>query len=547
MKRILYGLGVLLLCGVVGYATYQTTKARQEEQIKELTRQVNQSAEVERRANVVQRVSKQMEEIAYQQKDISDLQREEAERQTALAVELRRRAEEEQLAARAAEGRARNAAIRADSMRSRAEEMTKLALEAQRVSERDRNVMDTLSYRTLARSLGATSASQWQSGNKELARMLTNAALLFLDRYKGNPFQPEVFSSLLQVTSNTDQKLGSFNTNTKAAIRDICRIPNQEGFVAVTDYGEVFVRGDQEDDIARKNLVQNPRYNFRGVHALEDRAYVLDVSGALLMVPYSGKPLQVAQLNGSHFNHLLKLHGTKLLLGGRRELHIFDMERNEVIHHMGLPKPIQLLARLNGKIYIFYTDGTSVNLDEDYRLQEMDWKVPGRVVTAAIYVPKYRYYFLGMKDGDILVKDLRMHTVGNVIGHQSEITSLQWDKDLLMSTSMDTHVYMLFMPKIQGSEEYVFTDHSTELQEWVVPVDDMESLSENGTRSWPLCSILRNDEVLVGYSNGAILSMNYNLRNMRRELSSQVKREFTPEEWTNYVSSTAPYQKILDK
>ena len=116
-----------------------------------------------------------------------------------------------------------------------------------------------------------------------------------------------------------------------------------------------------------------------------------------------------------------------------------------------------------------------------------------------------------------------------------------------MSTSMDTHVYMLFMPKIQGSEEYVFTDHSTELQEWVVPVDDMESLSENGIRSWPLCSILRNDEVLVGYSNGAILSMNYNLKSMRQELSSRVTREFTPEEWTNYVSSTAPYQKILDK
>lgn len=545
MKRLLYLAGVLVLCAVVGLTTYMLTKNRLDENIKDLTKQVNRSMDVERRANVVQRVSKQLEEIAYQQKDISDRQREEAEKQTALAVEMRRRAEEEQLLARLAESRARVEAIRADSMRNQAERLAKLALDAQQVSEHDRRVMDTLSYRTLARSLGSTSISQRQSGNEELARMLTNAALVFLDRYKGNQYTPEVFTSLLQATMDNTTGLGSYNTKTNASIRGISSIDARDGFVAVTDYGDIFTINDQSDKVSGQRLLSNPKYSFRAVFGAEDYAYALDKNGALYMAPYQGKGRVVAQLYGSNFNHMLKLLDNRLLLGGRRELYVFDMDLNQVVHHMGLPRPIQTVIMLNGKIYIIFVDGTAMLLDDDFQLSNFDFKVNG-VITSAIYVPKYRYYFLGMKDGDILVKDLRLNTVGTIIGHRSAITSLQYDKDLLMSTSMDTHVYMLYLPKIQGAE-YVFTDHSTELQEWVVPVDDMVSRSDNGARSWPLCSILRNDELMVGYHNGDILTMNYNLPEMRRRLSRNLNREFTPEEWTNYVSSTINYETFLDK
>ncbi len=545
MKRLLYLAGVLVLCAVVGLTTYMLTKSRLDENIEDLTKQVNRSMDVERRANVVQRVSKQLEEIAYQQKDISDRQREEAEKQTALAVEMRRRAEEEQLLARLAESRARVEAIRADSMRNQAERLAKLALDAQQVSEHDRRVMDTLSYRTLARSLGSTSISQRQSGNEELARMLTNAALVFLDRYKGNQYTPEVFTSLLQATMDNTTGLGSYNTKTNASIRGISSIDARDGFVAVTDYGDIFTINDQSDKVSGQRLLSNPKYNFRAVFGAEDYAYALDKNGALYMAPYQGKGRVVAQLYGSNFNHMLKLLDNRLLLGGRRELYVFDMDMNQVVHHMGLPKPIQTVIMLNGKIYIIFVDGTAMLLDDDFQLSNFDFKVNG-VITSAIYVPKYRYYFLGMKDGDILVKDLRLNTVGTIIGHRSAITSLQYDKDLLMSTSMDTHVYMLYLPKIQGAE-YVFTDYSTELQEWVVPVDDMVSRSDNGARSWPLCSILRNDELVVGYHNGDILTMNYNLPEMRRRLRRNLQREFTPEEWTNYVSSTINYETFLDK
>lgn len=545
MKRFLYLAGVLVLCAVVGLTTYMLTKSRLDENIEDLTKQVNRSMDVERRANVVQRVSKQLEEIAYQQKDISDRQREEAEKQTALAVEMRRRAEEEQLLARLAESRARVEAIRADSMRNQAERLAKLALDAQQVSEHDRRVMDTLSYRTLARSLGSTSISQRQSGNEELARMLTNAALVFLDRYKGNQYTPEVFTSLLQATMDNTTGLGSYNTKTNASIRGISSIDARDGFVAVTDYGDIFTINDQSDKVSGQRLLSNPKYSFRAVFGAEDYAYALDKNGALYMAPYQGKGRVVAQLYGSNFNHMLKLLDNRLLLGGRRELYVFDMDMNQVVHHMGLPKPIQTVIMLNGKIYIIFVDGTAMLLDDDFQLSIFDFKVNG-VITSAIYVPKYRYYFLGMKDGDILVKDLRLNTVGTIIGHRSAITSLQYDKDLLMSTSMDTHVYMLYLPKIQGAE-YVFTDYSTELQEWVVPVDDMVSRSDNGARSWPLCSILRNDELVVGYHNGDILTMNYNLPEMRRRLRRNLQREFTPEEWTNYVSSTINYETFLDK
>ena len=51
-----------MLCAAVGITTYMLTKNRLDENIKDLTKQVNRSMDVERRANVVQRVSRQIQE-----------------------------------------------------------------------------------------------------------------------------------------------------------------------------------------------------------------------------------------------------------------------------------------------------------------------------------------------------------------------------------------------------------------------------------------------------------------------------------------------------
>ena len=99
-KNIYYGVLVALaaFCAFFGYQTYQTTQknAELEVQLKDMT-------EKEKRSVVLQSISTQMEEIANQQKLISDEQREEAVQQTRIANEMRLQSEIEKQNAQEAE------------------------------------------------------------------------------------------------------------------------------------------------------------------------------------------------------------------------------------------------------------------------------------------------------------------------------------------------------------------------------------------------------------------------------------------------------------
>ena len=86
------GLALLMtaIAGMIGWYTSNTRVRALEAQLQELRRQ-------EMRSAVLQSVSKQMEQIAFQQKEISDEQREEAIQQKKVADEMRQRSEMERM------------------------------------------------------------------------------------------------------------------------------------------------------------------------------------------------------------------------------------------------------------------------------------------------------------------------------------------------------------------------------------------------------------------------------------------------------------------
>ena len=88
---------------------------------------------------VVSRISKQMEDIAYQQMEISNKRREEALFQMTIADQMRSKAESEQ---RKAQEFAENAA----EARNMAEQQRELAVVQQKKAEYARNIADTLSF-----------------------------------------------------------------------------------------------------------------------------------------------------------------------------------------------------------------------------------------------------------------------------------------------------------------------------------------------------------------------------------------------------------------
>ena len=123
-----------------GLAWRQTLRvAELESQLSELRRQ-------EKRSTILRSVSSQLEEVAYEQKAISDEQREEALRQTRLANEMRERSEKERMNAVIAQQSALASEQKAIEAYDLAEQQRQLA-ELQRVkAELSKRIADTLSY-----------------------------------------------------------------------------------------------------------------------------------------------------------------------------------------------------------------------------------------------------------------------------------------------------------------------------------------------------------------------------------------------------------------
>ena len=152
----------------------------------------------EKRSAVDRSISKQMEEIAFEQKIISDEQREHALQQTRVANEMREQSERERQNALTAERNAVASEKRALEASAQAER-ERLMAEHQRIqAEMAKRVADTLSYIALGRSLGSISTIQYQAGNDDIANMLSYAAYLYTSRYHGDIYTPAVFQSLMQ-------------------------------------------------------------------------------------------------------------------------------------------------------------------------------------------------------------------------------------------------------------------------------------------------------------------------------------------------------------
>ena len=199
-KSIITGCAGVLLAGLAAYGFYGWDGERKT--VKELEAQIEELKEKEMRSTVVKSVSAQMEEIANEQREISDEKREEALQQTRVANEMRLRSEIERQNALEAE---RNAVASEKKALEASEvaESQRLMAEHQRIqAEFSKRKADTLSYIALGRSLGSISTIQAQAGNDEMANMLSYASYLYTTRYGGDIYYPAIFQSLMQMSKS---------------------------------------------------------------------------------------------------------------------------------------------------------------------------------------------------------------------------------------------------------------------------------------------------------------------------------------------------------
>ena len=192
---IAYSLGMLLAgTTTVGYMKWKA----EHQKVESLQEQLAILKQHEMRSAVDRSVSAQMEEIANEQREISDEKREEALQQTRVANEMRLRSELERQNALEAERNAVLSEKRAIEASNIADSQRVMAEHQRLLAELSKRKADTLSYIALGRSLGSISTIQAQAGNEDVANLLSYASYLYTSRYGGDIYIPAVFRSLME-------------------------------------------------------------------------------------------------------------------------------------------------------------------------------------------------------------------------------------------------------------------------------------------------------------------------------------------------------------
>lgn len=538
LRRLLW----LAIVAALLHVAYTSGKNEAEETIDRLNEEVADLQKSEYDATVVKRVSQQMEDIAYQQKAISDTQRERAEQQSALALEMRDRAEQESHLARQAQQQAQDAARLAESERLNAERQRQDAELQRDQATHAKSITDTLNYRTLARTLGSTSQTQMDAGERELSELMAYASWYFQDKYKGNTYQPETFKSLSLCTDNSIDH----NMAKRGGVQAIAS--DGKHTVAVSNYGEIEMWKDANH--RSTVILQNKDYHFVDVALIDGKIYALSQHNALLVVNTSGQNTPVALPTETYFK-LLKIDAHTLLLAAERHLMWYNTQENKIQSVVNLDHTLSAIVKRNNAICLFFADGKYAEMNGSGKVTPKTPLCHG-IVTYAFYDGGLGALFLGLKNGGVALINNTNRAVTTLTGHVSRVTSLVTIGDVLVSGSYDKSVLIWKLSKLQFESGLTFADEMKQketlhrnvrsddiVNEWLTPVNYTFS-------GWVLSvGCVPNSTVAwVGTSNGLVRCMNVDVNDLAHTLHAQINRNMTLQEWTHYIGSTVPYIKF---
>lgn len=487
----------------------------------------------EKEATIVKRVSQQMEAIAYDQMNLSNQQRDRAEEQSRLAEANAAKAEEQSRLAQDNAQRAQQQSLLAERNAAEAEKAAEDARKQRDAATYAKSISDTLSFRTLSRSLGTTSMAKFESNDNELGSILAYSSWYFADKYKGNPYQKETFRALMLAT----KELKVYTIPRRSAVNSVMVLKGQrDGCIAVTNYGEVVLLEDGKMQM----LLQDNNYDFRSVWLNEKNIYALSFAGDLCVLDYQNLQTTV-KLPSDRYMNLLQIDSSTLLCVARHTLVWYDINSKKVIKSLTQSKEISTAVKRNKKMLLFYTEGTYVEMDGAGNVTPLKKFAEG-VVTSALHVESEKKLFLGMKDGGIVIITDDDSYFATLSGHIAQITGLTYSNNTLVSSCYDREMLIWYLPKLKDIRGERNKNKSNEPQkgtpiEWLVPAN-YES------NAWGLSVSTKGIWAWLGLSDGRIVKHCISVPYMSKQVYSKIKRGLTPGEWMQYIGSNIEYERI---
>ena len=515
-KNVVIGcLGILLLASTTaGFLVWQTYSNRN----KELEELVSRLQEQENYSVVDRMVSKQMEEIAYSQQQLSDERSKEAILQKEIAEEMTVRSETERQNAIRAQAAAEASAQEALESYQMAEQQKKEAIVQRSHAEHARQIADTLNYISLGRTLGSQSYAIYRAGDRELGNLLAYASYMFTHEYGGDLYGSSVFPALTQSAGGkTDWNIHN------GSISDIDFMPGTDRLFSVSLYGEIYHHELKGGTLNSRRLFSDRQYRFRDAFASPaGKGYFVSYTGHLVIVrqdfstmvldlPGLTKPFKLEPIND----------GRQILIVGERNMALLDVATDRIAGSRQLGFNVTCCSRRDNKPVLIDSNGRMHLVNDMDHVTDEKVPVTGKVTSFA-YSKSENLTAYGMSDGTIYLVDAR-GKVDKLVGHLSRITKMKFNGKRLYSSSFDGK--LLF---------------------WMTSDSQIKPITLFQSNSWLTCFTFdnRTEFIWAGGLNGNISQYLISLPLIAQRLRSNVNRNLTKEEWDHYVGKGIPYRRI---
>lgn len=491
--------------------------------VKELEAQIEELMQKDMRSAVDRSVSAQMEEIANEQREISEEKREEALRQTKVANEMRLRSElerqnalEAERNAVASEKKAVEASAVADSQRVMAEH--------QRIqAEFLKRKADTLSYIALGRSLGSISTVQKQAGNDDIADLLSYASYLYTSRYNGDIYNPTIIQSLMQ-SSNS---MVSWTEHT-SAVTNLSFIPNDHNkIVSASNYGEIILSERNGNRLYPTVLFKNSQYDFRDIIIDQQTSniYAVSRSGHLVIIQPNSKNVKTIEL--ANIDHPIKIYSltdNNMLIVGENSMGLLDLKRNIVRNPTPLPFNVIAGAEKDEFPLLFDDKGMMHLMNGLDNFTTVKVPTTGKVSTYS-QSKDYQLEAYGMSDGTIWLFDEKGAS-HKLVSHRSRVSTMKFSGRLLFSSSYDGSINL-----------------------WIPSNEKIEPMTIVQTNNWitHLNFDSTNNTIWFGDIKGNLTAMSISVSQMVDAIKKKLKRNLTTEEWNYFIGQNVPYEKFIER
>lgn len=520
-KTIFIGIAGILLLGMIAVMIWQWHAERR--RVSELESQVIELQQKEKRSAVIQNVSRQMEQIAYQQKAISDEEREEALRQKQEADAAKELAESQRHEADLQRQEADRQRMEAESQRQEADLQRQTAERERLQAEHAKRVADTLSYIALGRSLASVSMSQRRGGNQEIADLLAYASFVFTKRYAHNNanylFNPTVLQSLVEA-SQSKHTWGAHH----GTITDIdFRKGSDTQLASVSSYGEILRHEKQDGQLKTTRLFHNKEYDFRSLY-FGSQGSILAVSRSGKLVSINRKIIEIDIQDITHPSSLVQYKGDTVIVAGDDGLAFIDVRNHIQFDSHKLNFKIKLVS-LHHKTPVLFDDlGNMYELTNLHEIKRVNLPFKKNLsVTAYASTNDGRIRALGTSDGQIYVFDEYGKTK-TLLGHRSRVSRLKFSGERLYSSSYDGTLNL-----------------------WMYEAEKVEPMQLLSTGNWIM--YFTNDSsmkfIWTGDQNGNLTETLISVPDMEEIIKQKLKRDLTSDEWNFYIGKDVPYESFV--